>query len=110
MFSAGIFARMDPGAVFVNVGRGGTMDQEALVSALHDRVIAAAGLDVFAGEPLPADSELWAMPNVLITPHSGGVMTDVDGIQLGVDSFLEILAPFRRGDVLADAVDKARGY
>jgi hypothetical protein len=37
-------------------------------------------------------------------------MTDVDGIQLGVDSFLEILAPFRRGDVLADAVDKARGY
>jgi phosphoglycerate dehydrogenase-like enzyme len=110
MFSAEIFASMDPTASFVNVGRGGTVDQRALIRALEDRVIAAAALDVFADEPLPAGSELWAMPNVLITPHSGGVMADVDGVQLGVDSFLENLAPFRRGEVLADAVDKARGY
>ena len=86
------------------------MDQYALIAALRDGTIAAAGLDVLADEPLPAGSELWDMPNVLITPHSGGVMSDVDGVQLGVDTFLESLALFRRGEVLADAIDKARGY
>jgi phosphoglycerate dehydrogenase-like enzyme len=110
MFSAEIFARMERTTNFVNVGRGGTVDQQALISALRGQIIAAAALDVFAGEPLPADSELWTMPNVLITPHSGGVIADVDGVQLGVDSFLENLAQYRRGEALADAVDKARGY
>lgn len=110
MFSAEVFSSMDPAASFINVGRGGTVDQPALIAALGDGTIAAAGLDVVADEPLPAGSELWDMPNVLITPHSGGVMSDVDGVQLGVDTFLESLAPFRRGEVLADAIDKARGY
>lgn len=110
MFSAEVFASMDPAASFVNVGRGGTVDQAALIGALQRQAIAAAALDVFAQEPLPPDSELWAMPNVLITPHSGGVMADIDGVQLGVDSFLEILGPFRRGEVLTDAVDKVKGY
>jgi phosphoglycerate dehydrogenase-like enzyme len=110
LFSARVFASMDPAANFINVGRGRTVDQAALISALKGQVIAAAALDVLADEPLQADSDLWAMPNVLITPHSGGMMADVDGVQLGVDSFLEILAPFRRGETLADAIDKIRGY
>jgi phosphoglycerate dehydrogenase-like enzyme len=68
-----VFASMNPRAHFINVGRGETVDEAALIEALHDRKIAGAGLDVFATEPLPAESPLWALPNVFITPHTGGL-------------------------------------
>ena len=70
MFDADAFAAMRAGAWFVNVGRGEIVDEPALVAALVDGHLGGAGLDVFATEPLPADSPLWTLPNVIITPHS----------------------------------------
>jgi phosphoglycerate dehydrogenase-like enzyme len=65
-------ARMKPSATLVNVGRGGLIDEDALADALRNRRIAMAALDVYRREPLPADSPLIALPNVLLLPHTGG--------------------------------------
>ena len=65
--------RLPPDCIFVNIGRGGVVDEPALVDALRDRRIAGAVLDVFATEPLPADSPLWTLPNVLVTPHAAAL-------------------------------------
>ena len=65
--------RLPASCIFVNVGRGGVVDEPALTDALRERRIAGAVLDVFATEPLPADSPLWTLPNVLITPHAVAV-------------------------------------
>ena len=62
---------MQPHAILINVGRGPVVDELALVDALREGRLAGAGLDVFAEEPLPKDSPLWGIPNVIITPHSG---------------------------------------
>lgn len=67
-----VLAAMKPTAHLVNIGRGEIVDEQALREALRDGGIAAASLDVFATEPLPADSPLWSAPNLLITPHVGG--------------------------------------
>jgi len=66
------FAALKPGALLVNVGRGSTVDEAALVAALGSGRLAAAAIDVTATEPLPADSPLWDQPNLLITPHIAG--------------------------------------
>jgi phosphoglycerate dehydrogenase-like enzyme len=68
----GRFSALKPGAVFVNVGRGATVDESALVRALHDGSLRAAALDVMQVEPLPAGSELWSAPNLILTPHVAG--------------------------------------
>ena len=62
--------RLRRGAIFVNVGRGDVVDEQALVAALRDGRIAGAALDVFAEEPLPPDSPLWDMENVIVSPHT----------------------------------------
>lgn len=72
IFDADRFARMKPGARFVNVGRGELVDEDALIAALRSGRLSAAALDVFATEPLPEESPLWSMPNVIVTPHSSG--------------------------------------
>ena len=69
IFNAERFGRMKPGAIFVNCGRGGAVDSEALLKALQEGPLASAAVDVTEIEPLPADSPLWDLPNVLITPH-----------------------------------------
>lgn len=66
------FAAMKHGAVYINVSRGGVAREPALLDALRSGQVAAAGLDVFATEPLPPDHPLWAMPQVVITPHYAG--------------------------------------
>ena len=71
-----VFAAMKPGAYFINVGRGETVDEAALIEALAQHRIAGAGLDVFATEPLPAASPLWKMPDVFIAPHVGGLFEE----------------------------------
>jgi phosphoglycerate dehydrogenase-like enzyme len=70
LIDAAAFAAMKDGVVFVNIGRGATVDEDAMIAALRSGKIAFAALDVFATEPLPAASALWDMPNVLISPHS----------------------------------------
>ncbi|WP_347109528.1 NAD(P)-dependent oxidoreductase [Paenarthrobacter sp. S56] len=68
----GVLTKLPETAVFVNVGRGATVDEDALLAALRGGRLRAAALDVTKVEPLPADSELWSAPNLLITPHVAG--------------------------------------
>lgn len=70
------FRAMKRSAVFYNLGRGSAVREKELVQALDEGEIAGAGLDVFEVEPLPADSELWQAPNVLLTPHASACYTD----------------------------------
>lgn len=72
MFDAAMLAAMPPHAVFVNLSRGGVVDEQALLAALREGRLAGAGVDVFAKEPLPADDPLWSAPNLIVTPHIGG--------------------------------------
>ena len=72
LISARALAAMPPHSRLINVARGGCVDEEALISALASGAIAGAGLDTVAQEPLPAASPLWDMPNVIVTPHTGG--------------------------------------
>jgi len=98
MVDAAALARMRPSARLVNVGRGELVDETALVDALSGRRLAGAALDVFATEPLPAESPLWSLPNVLVTPHVAGSDPRNDA---GVaDVFLDNLARFERGETL----------
>ncbi len=108
VFDQQLFDAMKPGAYFVNIGRGGTVVTDALVRALQSHRLGGAGLDVTDPEPLPADHPLWGLPNVIITPHSGG---DSDGQQERLwQLFEENLRRFAAGDRLLSVVDKARGY
>ncbi|MEC9345440.1 MAG: D-2-hydroxyacid dehydrogenase [Pseudomonadota bacterium] len=72
LMDAAMFSAMKPGAVLVNIARGGVVDEEAMVAALRCGQLGGAGLDVFAAEPLPRSSALWSMPNVIVSPHVGG--------------------------------------
>ncbi|MDE0492780.1 MAG: D-2-hydroxyacid dehydrogenase [Acidimicrobiaceae bacterium] len=76
LISREVLATMKPGTYFYNVGRGPSVDEEALIERLADGHLAGAGLDVFATEPLPSDSPLWAMENVIVTPHMAGYAWD----------------------------------
>src|SRR5262249_57094689 len=69
---------MRPEAFLINSGGGEPVDEEALIDALRERRIAGAALDVFARRPLPPDSPLWDMPNVVITPHIGGYVAEYE--------------------------------
>jgi D-2-hydroxyacid dehydrogenase (NADP+) len=72
IFSHSVFAAMKPTAVFINVGRGETVDEAALIACLKEKRIAGAGLDVFQNSPLRPDSPFWDLPNVVISPQQGG--------------------------------------
>lgn len=101
-------AAMKPTAVLVNVGRGPVIDEQALVDALAAGRIRGAALDVFETEPLAPDHRLWTLPNVLVSPHCAD---NVPGwVEAAMRAFLDNLERFRRGEPLANVVDKARGY
>lgn len=78
MLGAAFFGALRPGAVIVNVGRGSVIQEDALVSALDSGIIGFVALDVFATEPLPADSALWHMSNVIISPHTAALSATED--------------------------------
>jgi phosphoglycerate dehydrogenase-like enzyme len=101
-------AHMKPSAYLINVGRGALVDERALTEALRSRSIAGAALDVFDKEPLPVESELWDVPNLLITPHSAGLTE-----KLWDRHYLLIKENLRRylaGETLLQIVDKQKGY
>jgi len=107
----GLFGReelswMKRTSILVNVARGSIVDEEALIEALQERRIAAAVLDVFEQEPLPASSPLWAMENVTVTSHHAGLNVPDDI----ADYFLANLGRFRAGGALHGLVDPTRGY
>jgi D-2-hydroxyacid dehydrogenase (NADP+) len=76
IINADVLSAMKPTSTLINLARGGVIDEAALVGALQSNLIAAAALDVFSKEPLPADHPLWSQPNVMITPHVGGFYDD----------------------------------
>ncbi|WP_168120301.1 D-2-hydroxyacid dehydrogenase [Paenibacillus sp. HB172176] len=109
MFGKQQFAWMKPSAYYINIGRGGTTDTEAMIEALRSGEIAGAGLDVFEQEPLPKDSPLWGMDNVLITPHNSGSTVHYDDRAL--DIFLENLQAYLgTGQPSRNVVDIQKQY
>lgn len=101
-------AAMKQWAVLINVGRGGTVDEEALVEALREGRIRGAALDVFETEPLPPEHPLWDLENVLISPHSADHTSDAH--YRATQFFLENLRRFQAGESLENVVDKLEQY
>jgi phosphoglycerate dehydrogenase-like enzyme len=108
MIGAEQLAALKPGAFLVDVSRGGVLHQEALIHALEENKIAGAALDVFPEEPLPEDSPLWEMPNVIITPHISGVTPNYD--QRAVELFARNLERYIEGEPLYNVIDPNLGY
>jgi phosphoglycerate dehydrogenase-like enzyme len=108
MLGADQLSAMKPSAVLVDVSRGGVIDQEALARALERGQLAAAALDVFAEEPLPADSPLWHLPNILISPHVAGLSPHY--LERAFSLFKENLTRYITGDELLNKIDLSRGY
>jgi phosphoglycerate dehydrogenase-like enzyme len=108
IFDAGFFAALPPGAIFINVGRGGSVDTAALIAALESGRLAGAGLDVTDPEPLPGDHPLWRRKDVIISPHVSA------GSDAGrEDRWLIVRENLRRyveGAPLLSVVDVKRGY
>jgi D-2-hydroxyacid dehydrogenase (NADP+) len=99
---------MKPTAYLINIGRGNIVDEAALTRALEENWIAGAGLDVFVTEPLPVESRLWELPNVIFSPHVAGEIEDYD-LQ-ATRLFADNLRRYLSGKRLRNVVDKKRGY
>ena len=108
MIGARELGMLPRGAVLVNVARGGIVDEDALIGALRTGHLRGAGLDVFAREPLPADSALWGLPNVLVTPHVSGSSRRFWRRQ--TDLIIHNLRRYAAGEPLLNTVDKQAGY
>ncbi len=108
MFDAGRFARLRAGALLVNIGRGGTVDEAAMCRALDEGRLAGAALDVFADEPLPEDSPLWAQRGLLITSHYAGLTPRY--LERATELLLDNLRRYLDGESLRNVVDKNLGY
>ncbi len=102
------FAKMKPTAYLVNVTRGEVMKEDALVRALREGRIMGAALDVAPREPLPPDSELWQLPNVVMTPHTAGASQF--RAARNIDRFVKNLELLREGRPLEGLIDKSKGY
>lgn len=102
------FKSMKKNGIFINVSRGDTVDENALIEALQKGMIAGAGLDVFHIEPLPPESPFWEMENVLITPHNAGISPNY--IEKTFKIFRESLLLFRQGKPLPNPVELTRQY
>jgi len=102
------FAAMKKTSIFVNIGRGKTVDYEALYDALHDQKIGAAAMDVADEEPLPESRKLWDLPNILISPHGADLTPDAakDCAALVKENLLR----FSKGEPLLHHADKHLGY
>ena len=108
VFDAARLSRFKPTALFVNVGRGSVVAEDALAERLHAGRLAGAVIDVTVREPLPQDHPFWTCPNLILTQHSGGGTEDeIDRV---IDVFAGNLARYREGKPLAGVVDFEKGY
>jgi phosphoglycerate dehydrogenase-like enzyme len=108
LITASVLGAMRPTAWLINVGRGVCVDSAALEVALRTGAIGGAALDVFAEEPLPADSPFWELPNCIVTPHvSGGPPGAFDLLS---DLLVENLTRYVEGRTLLNVVSVRRGY
>jgi phosphoglycerate dehydrogenase-like enzyme len=103
LLDADTLAAVKPGAVLVNVGRGAVIDEAALVARLQDGTLAGAALDVFAEEPLPRDSPLWGLDNVIVSPHNVALV-EAEEARV-VDLFIDNLRRRRAGEPLRNELD-----
>jgi phosphoglycerate dehydrogenase-like enzyme len=108
MVGAAVLTSMKPTAYLINVSRGGVVDEEALLAALQTKQIAGAALDVFESEPLPEDSPLWKLPNLIISPHIAGNTRDYN--EKAARLFAENLERYLARKDLLNQVDRVRGY
>ncbi len=103
-----VFREMKPTSFLVNVARGSVINEADLIKALQRGRLAGAGLDVFETEPLPSTSPLWAMDNVIITPHTSGFTPHYD--ERAVDLFVTNLNRYLAGEALLNVVNREAGY
>jgi phosphoglycerate dehydrogenase-like enzyme len=101
-------AVLKPTAYLVDIGRGGVIDQAALIAALREHKLAGAALDVFPEEPLPADNPLWKLPNVILTPHIAGYSSAYDARAVAL--FAENLTRYLAGLPLYNQINLEKGY
>jgi D-2-hydroxyacid dehydrogenase (NADP+) len=102
------FQAMKPSAYFINIARGAIVREADLVTALQQGLIKGAGLDVFADEPLPADSPLWDMENVIVTPHMAAISPYY--LDRAVKLFTDNLTRYTQGREMFNVIDKQKGY
>ena len=108
LFGKAQFAQMKPGAKLINVARGAVVNESALIETLQNEHLSGAGLDVTEIEPLPADSPLWGMPNVVITPHVGA--QSAHRVPVTCRFFCENFRRFQKSEELLNLVDKKLGF
>lgn len=108
MLGANELALLPPGAVVINIGRGSVMDEGALIAALQAGQLGGAALDVFESEPLPPESPLWTLPNVLISPHSAST-SDRENARL-TDLFCDNLRRYLAGEALRNVLNTTTLY
>lgn len=106
--SAEFFDAMKEGSLYANIGRGNTTDEEALIKSLESGRLVGAVLDVTETEPLPEDSKLWEMKNVILTQHTGAGHKDRDWDK--VEKFTENINKFLKGEKIEDEVKLSEGY
>jgi len=108
LLNADMFSHVRSGAFLVNVTRGEVMDEAALIAACRSGRLRGAALDVAPREPLPADSELWHLPNVVMTPHTAGASQF--RAARNIERFITNLQHLNAGEPLEGVIDKALGY
>lgn len=108
IIGAAEFSLMKNSALYINIGRGATTDETAMIEALRLKKIAGALLDVAETEPLPPDSPLWDMDNVILSGHYAGCHPEYS--RMAMDMALDNFARYKKGEPLKNLVDKMRGY
>lgn len=108
LFNRDMFLSMKETAVFINISRGGVVDENALIRALNEKKIFGAALDVFEKEPLPKDNPLWDIGNLIISPHSSGRLCDF--MDYAMDIFATNYNDYKNNRTLTNQVNVELGY
>lgn len=108
LFDADVFGAMKNAGILINIGRGKVVELQALTEALQCGQIGGAGLDVYEEEPLPEGHALWAMENVILTPHVAGISPEIDKRRKAL--IVENARRFCAGEPLLNVVDNQKGY